>query len=229
ALVLYMNYELYTCVVKKFYRNEDKKISKDLIKATYKYANIDIKKLKRTWKYVTYFCPSKDNAYEFIKNASKNPKYIISNKTKFVMFNDIKKIIKNLSNIGIGELCEWHKSYANDDYYLSMGKSYEFGIDEIIIIPNTLDLYLTGEETYIKKLELVLCIGYKNNKYTTKEKYVEVLKQVFMSLSIPLPYELTTSISEDRKYKKQYSNYSVSLNYEKLERVDKYLVCIATN
>lgn len=229
GLVLYMNYEQYTSAVKNFYRNEDKKISKDLIKATYKYANIDIKKIKRTWKYVTYFCPSKDNAYEFIKNVSRNPKYIISNKAKFVMFNDIKKMIKNLSHIGIGELCEWHKSYANDDYYLSTITCFEFGKDHITQISNSIALNLIGDETYIRKMEVVLCIGYNHDKYTAKRKYVEVLKQIFKSLSIPLQSELSNSISEDRQYNKQYSNYVVSLNYEKFERLAEYFVCITTN
>lgn len=229
ALVLYMNYELYTSVVKNFYRNEDKEISKDLINATYKYANIDIKKLKRTWKYVTYFCPSKDNAYEFIKNASKSPKYIISNQATFVLFNDIKKMIKILSNIGIGELSEWHKSCANDDYYVSTITCFEFGKDHITQISNSIALNLIGEETYINKMEIVLTIAYNHDKYTAKEKYVEVLKQIFMILSIPLPSELTNSISEDTIYNKQYSNYAVSLNYEKFERLDEYFVCIITN
>ena len=68
-----------------------------------------------------------------------------------------------------------------------------------------------------------------HDKYTAKRKYVEVLKQIFMILSIPLPSELINSISEDTIYNKRYSNYALSLNYEKFERLDEYFVCITTN
>ncbi len=228
ALALYMNYESFITVVKHLHRNEDPKISKGLIKATLKYANININTLKRIWKYQVHFNSSKESPDEYIKRVAKKPKYIISDKARLPLFNDIQTVIKKLSDIGIGKLDEWHKSYAGDDCYLSMTNYYQFGIDDITKIPNTLAFYLTGEETYIKRLEVVLDIGYEQNKYQTIEKFTEVLRLTFSNLDIPFPDGLTNSIIEDREYNLQYNAYSISLNYEKFERIEKYTLSITT-
>lgn len=228
ALALYMNYESFITVVKHLHRNGDPKISKRLIKATLKYANININTLKRIWKYLAHFNSSKESPDEYIKRVAKKPKYIISDKARLPLFNDIQTVIKKLSDIGIGKLDEWHKSYAGDDCYLSMTNYYQFGIDDITKIPNALAFYLTGEETYIKQLEVVLDIGYEQDKHQTIEKFIEVLSLTFCNLNIPFPEGLTNSIIEDREYHLQYDTYSILLNYEKFERIEKYTLRITT-
>lgn len=228
ALALYMNYESFITVVKHLHRNGDPKISKRLIKATLKYANININTLKRIWKYLAHFNSSKESPDEYIKRVAKKPKYIISDKARLPLFNDIQTVIKKLSDIGIGKLDEWHKSYAGDDCYLSMTNYYQFGIDDITKIPNVLAFYLTGEETYIKQLEVVLDIGYEQDKHQTIEKFIEVLSLTFSNLNIPFPEGLTNSIIEDREYHLQYDTYSILLNYEKFERIEKYTLRITT-
>lgn len=226
GLALYMNYESFITVVKHLHRNEEPSISRGIIKATFKYANINLSTLKRIWKYQVHFNSSKDNPDEYIKQIAKKPKYTISNITKLGMFNDIQKLIEKLSNIGIGQLSEWHKSYAGDDCYLSMTNYHQFGSDDITKIPNTLAFYLTGEETYIKQLDVVLDIGFQQNKQQALEKFTEILELAFNSLLIPMPEDLSKSILTSKEYHKQYDSHNVSLNYEKFERIEKYTLSI---
>lgn len=228
ALALYMNYESFITVVRHLHRNEEPKISKGLIKATFKYANINLNTLKRIWKYQVHFDSSKETPDEYIRKVAKKPKYVISDKAKLPLFNDIQIVIKNLSDIGIGKLDEWHKSYAGDDCYLSMTNYYKFGIDDITKIPNTLAFYVTGEETYIKQLEVVLDIGYEQDNHQAMVKFIEILNLTFNSLEIPMPESLTDSIIENREYCQIYDTHIVSLNYEKFERIEKYALTVIT-
>lgn len=226
ALTLYMNYESFIITVKHLHRNENPEISKGLIKATFKYANININTLKHIWKYQTHFSSAKETPDEYIKRVTKKPKYIISDKAKLPLFNDIQTVIKNLSNIGIGKLSEWHKSYAGNDCYLSMTDYYQFGMDDITKIPNTLSFYLTGEETYIKQLEIILNIGSEQDKYQAIKKFIEVLKLTFSSLNILTPNNLANFIIKKKVINLQYDTYVMSLNYEKCERLETYTLGI---
>lgn len=228
ALALYTNYRSFINVVKHLHRNEKPEISKGLIKATLKYANINLNTLKRIWKYQVHFDSSEGDPDEYIRSVARKPKYIISDKAKLRQFNDIRTVINNLSNIGIGKLDEWHKSYAGDDYYLSMTNYYQFGIDNITKIPNTLAIYLTGGETYIKQLEIVLDIGPGQDRSHTIEKFMEILKQTFSCLDIRLPNSLTDSIIENKEYDQQYETHTVSLSYEKYKRMGKYVLRVIT-
>jgi hypothetical protein len=228
VLALYMNYESYIIVVKHIHRNKEPKISKGLIRATLKYANVNLNTLKRIWKYQIHFDPSKENPNEYIRRIAKKPKYIISDKAKLLKFNNIQIVINSLSEIGIGILDEWHKSYVGDDCYLSMTNYHKFGIDDITKIPNTLALYLTGEETYINQLEVVLDVGCEQDKYQAMEKFAEVLRQTFNHLDIILLDNLICSIADNKEYHYEYSTHEVSLNYEKFERIEQYKLTIIT-
>ena len=228
GLALYINYDSFITIVKHLHRNENPSVSRGIIKATFKYANINLSTLKRIWKYQVHFNSSKDTPDKFIKEAARKPKYVISNVTKLKIFNDIQKVIEKLSNIGIGELSEWLKSYAGDDCYLSMTNYYQFGSDDITKIPNTLAFYLTGEETYIKQLDIVLYVGFQQNKDKALEKFAEVLELVFSNLSILMPNDLPESILANKEYLKQDDSHRVSLTYEKFERIENYTLSITT-
>ncbi len=228
GLALYLNYDRFITIVKHLHRNDTSSISRGIIKASFKYANINLSTLKRIWKYQVHFNSSKDTPDEYIKKAARKPKYIISNVTKLKIFNDIQKVIEKLSNIGIGELSEWHKSYTGDDCYLSTTKYYQFGSDDITKIPNILAFYLTGEESYIKQLDVVLDVGFQQNKHETLEKFTEVLRLAFKNLSILMPDDLPESIHTNKEYSKQYDSHSISLTYEKLERIENYTLSIIT-
>lgn len=228
ALALYMNYESYITVVKHIHRNKESKISKGLIRATLKYANVNLNTLKRIWKYQVHFDSSKENPDEYIKRVAKKPKYIISDKAKLLKFNDIQTVINLLSKIGIGKLDEWHKSYAGDDCYLSMTNYHKFGIDDITKIPNTLALYLTGEETHINQLEVILDVGYEQDKDQAIETFTEVLRQIFNCLDIMLPDNLICSIADNKEHHYEYNTHKVSLNYEIFERIEQCKLTIMT-
>ncbi|WP_165026124.1 hypothetical protein [Dysgonomonas sp. ZJ279] len=228
ALALYLNYESYITVVKHIHRYKESKSSKGLIIATLKYANFNLNTLKRIWKYQVHFDSSKETPDEYIRRVAKKPKYVISDKAKLLKFNDVQTIVNSLSEIGIGKLDEWHKSYAGDDCYLSMTNYHKFGIDDITKIPNTLALYLTGEETHIKQLEVVLDIGWEQNKYQAIKKFTEVLQQIFNCIGIMLPDNLICSIADGKEQHYEYNTHEVSMNYEKFERIEQYKLTVIT-
>lgn len=228
GIVLYMRYESFIVVVKHTHRYENPLGVKDFIKATIKYANININTLGRIWKYQALFNASKDNAFDYVKKISQKPKYIIGDTAKLKIFNDIQRVIKFLSNNGIGKLDDWHKSYSGDDCYLSMTGYHQFGSDDITQIPNSLAYYLIGEEMYIKQLDLVLDIGYQQNKKEALMKFIDVIKLTFDSLMIPPPNDMINAIFKDGDYQKEYQTHSIIINYEKFERIEKYQLSIVT-
>lgn len=227
-LALYISYESYITVVKHLHRYENPKGVKDFIKATFKYANINLNTLSRIWKYQSLFNASEDDPFEYVKRVSQSPKYIIGNTAKLRTFNDIQRVIKSLSNNGIGKLDEWHKSYSGDDCYLSMTGYYQFGCGNITKIQNSLVYYLTGEETYIKQLDIELCVGYQQNKRDAITKFIDIIKQTFDSLMISIPDDLIESIFTDKKYQRECDTHNIILDYEKLERMEKYFLSIIT-
>lgn len=228
GLAVYIMYDSFIPVVKHLHRNENLSVSRGIIKATFKYANINLSVLKRIWKYQAHYNSSKSIPDEFIKEIAKKPKHTASNITKLRMFNDIQKAIKKLSNIGIGELSEWHKSYADDDCYLSMTNYYIFGSNDSTKIPNTLAFYLTGKETYITQLDVVLDISFQQNKYQALEKFTEVLELVFGNLSILMPEDLPKSILANKKYFKQYDSHKVLLIHNEYEKIENFTLTIIT-
>lgn len=144
------------------------------------------------------------------------------------MFNNTQKVIKNLSNNGIGKLDEWHKSYGGDDCYLSMTNYYQFGTDDITQIPNSLAYYLTGEEMYIKQLEIVLDKGYQQDKLKAIEKFIDIIKLTFDCLQIPTPTDLLESIIANKNYQRECDTHEITMIYEKFERIEKYQLSIIT-
>lgn len=228
GLTLYMRYENFITVVKHTHRNENPTIINNLIKATFKYANLNINTLGRIWKYQINFNPLKDNPYNFIKTVSKKPKHHIANTAKLKMFNNIQSVIKTLSKNGIGKLDEWHKSYSGDEYYISMTNYYQFGSEDITQIPNSLAYYLTGEELYIKELELVLDIGYQQDKSKALEKFINVIELTFNCLLIPTPIDLTESIILNKKFERECNTNKIKVSYEKFVRIEQYKLNIIT-
>lgn len=228
VLALYMSYESYITIVKHLHRYENPKGVKDFIKATFKYANVNLNTLSRIWKYQSLFNASKDDPFEYVRKVSQKPKYIIGDTAKLKIFNDIQRVIKFLSNNDIGKLDDWHKSYSGDDCYLSMTNYYQFGFGDVTKIPNSLAYYLTGEEMYIKQLDLVLDVGYQQNKTEALTKFIDTIKLTFDSLMTPMPNDITDSILIDENYKKEYDTHTITLSYEKFERIETYQLSIIT-
>ncbi len=133
-----------------------------------------------------------------------------------------------MSQNGIGKLDEWHKSYSGDDYYLSMTGYFQFGNDDISKIPNSLAYYLIGEETYIKQLELVLDIGFQQNRNEAIDKFIDVINRTFECLLIQKPNYLDESIKISHTYQNEFETYSIVIDYDKYEKMEKYVLRIST-
>lgn len=226
-LALYVNYEELVTNIKCLHRNESPSVSKNLIKATFRYANLNLNAVIRIQHYYIHFDSSKDNPFDYIKKVSRKTKYSIGNTAKLTIFNNVQNVINNLSNNGLGKLSEWHSLNGVETHYNSLTTYYKFGNDDII--PNTLAYYLNGEETYLKQLDLVLIIGYQQNRQQAIERFIELLKLTFDSLSILKPEDLIKSIIAGNVYSQEYSTHKVQVNYEKLELSEIVTFSIVTN
>ena len=227
CITLYVNYESLFVVIKHSHEKKGYKTVRRLKLATLIYANIDIVRIFRVWKRQSQY-KNTSNEYDFIKNISRRHRYVIGHTAKLKIFNNVKQIIDLLSMIGIGQLTEWQRSNSEDDLYISMTNYYQFGNKDITYINNTLAYYLTGKETYLEKLELVLDVGHLQDKGDALMRFIDIANQTFNVILIPFPDDFALSIHTNGEYDKEYDTYKIELRYEKYERIEIYKLIITT-
>ena len=85
-----------------------------------------------------------------------------------------------MSKIGVGELNDWKNSVAGVDWYeyMSITPYYVFGDGDYTKIQSNIALYLVGEKDYAKSLEIVLNIGYQQDKQEALNLFKRTIKQV---------------------------------------------------
>lgn len=223
-LALCLEYESVFIAIKHTRRNDDLAITRDMIKATLLYANVNINKLSRIWKYHALLETS-DNPYEYIKRISKKPKYTLGNTSKIPIFNDIRIVLKVLSSLGLGVMDDWRKL---GDEYSSIMKYYLFGNDDITHIPNTLAFYLTGGEDFVNKLELALDIGYQQDYAGAMTRFRIVAESALIKLGISYPIDLILSIDALQEFHVDFEQYSIDLKFEKFDKVDSWVLSVVS-
>ena len=85
-----------------------------------------------------------------------------------------------------------------------------------------------GEETHINQLEVILDVGYEQDKDQAIETFTEVFRQIFNCLDIMLPDNLICSIADNKEHHYEYNTHKVSLNYEIFERIEQCKLTIMT-
>lgn len=95
-------------------------------------------------------------------------------------FNTPQRLARELSKIGVGELNDWKNSVAGVDWYeyMSITPYYVFGDGDYTKIQSNIALYLVGEKDYAKSLEIVLNIGYQQDKQEALNLFKRTIKQV---------------------------------------------------
>ena len=81
-------------------------------------------------------------------------------------FNNPQNLARELSRIGLGLLSDWKNSVAGVDWdeYMSITPYHLFGDRDRTKIQSNIALYLVGKEDYAETLDIVLNIGYQQDK-----------------------------------------------------------------
>ena len=81
-------------------------------------------------------------------------------------FNNPQRLARELSKIGVGQLNDWKNSIAGVDWdeYMSITPYHVFGDGDFAKIQSNIALYLVGKEDHAETLDIVLNIGYQQDK-----------------------------------------------------------------
>ena len=81
-------------------------------------------------------------------------------------FNNPQNLARELSKIGVGQLNDWKNSVAGVDWdeYMSITPYHLFGDRDHAKIQSNIALYLVGKEDHAETLDIVLNIGYQQDK-----------------------------------------------------------------
>ena len=112
-----------------------------------------------------------------MENLKIAPKY-----TTMVLeaFNNPQNLARELSKIGVGQLNDWKNSVAGVDWdeYMSMTPYYLFGDRDHAKIQSNIALYLVGKEDHAETLDIVLNIGYQQDKYQALAVFKMTIQKV---------------------------------------------------
>lgn len=211
-------------IIRHTRRNDNPTVAEDMIKATIRYANVNLKSLSKVWRYHALYDPAKENASDYIKRIVAVPQYTIGHLAKLTVFNDIKTVINRLSKNGIGAFSNWEDMgggvySAITDYFL---------IGDSSPITNNIVYYITGGKDYIERVELSLNINYQQDRDISIAKFKELVFMTCSSLKIIYPQNLIDAVDEFSGYHKEYDTYSLKLQQELLGKVETWTFSIIT-
>lgn len=152
------------------------------------------------------------NSNSFRKNFY-NQTSLISSGTptvKVVVFNDVKKTIKTLSQNGIGQLNNWR---GDELGFMSSSDYFSFGSKSSINgMQNNIAYYLDSENSnYIKTLSIILNINNANQSTQSLLKFKEIVEKTFKSLELKIPEGLTIAISKPKEFKVENEKFKTYL------------------
>ncbi len=95
-------------------------------------------------------------------------------------FNNPQNLARELSKIGVGQLNDWKNSVAGVDWdeYMSITPYYLFGDRDHAKIQSNIALYLVGKENHAETLDIVLNIGYQQDKYQALAVFKMTIQKV---------------------------------------------------
>ena len=95
-------------------------------------------------------------------------------------FNNPQNLARELSKIGVGQLNDWKNSVAGVDWdeYMSITPYHLFGDGDPAKIQSNISLYLIGKEDHAETLDIVLNIGYQQDKDQALAVFKMIIKKV---------------------------------------------------
>lgn len=220
-----IEYDSVLTSIKHIRRHDNPSVAKDMIKATKRYANINLKALSRIWKYHALYEPAKGSASGYIKKIVQKPQYAIGHTARLLIFNDIKTVTKRLSKNGIGEFSDWN-CFEGDEY--SAITDYFLLKNSSLYMPNNLAYYITGKKNYIEKIELALNINYQQDKEMAMAKFKDIILSTCKSLSINCPQDLVDAVDHLSEYCLKFDTYSLELQCVPSGKVETWTFSIIT-
>lgn len=133
---------------------------------------------------------------------------------KKALFNEISQVQSKLSDVGIGELREWHTDGTG---WFSLSSYYSFGSESSKNgMQNNLAYYLESKnENYIETVKLVLNINNNSERSQALSLLEKISEKTFSALSLKQPNGLSSSISSGRNFTSDNSDFKVSLTLDK--------------
>jgi hypothetical protein len=143
---------------------------------------------------------------------------------KIESFEEPNRLIKILSNNGIGELKEWSNPY--DTGWGSLSDYYQFGTPKNENgMKNNICYYLEGTEHEVTTLTVNLNINNPSEKKEALKFLSEITQKTFSSLDMDIPDDLSKAIKGSKKYELQIKNLVVSYVLEK-NKIETWKVII---
>lgn len=166
--------------------------------------------------------------YNDIARAMENLKIIPMYTTMALeAFNNPQRLARELSKIGLGQLNDWKNSIAGVDWdeYMSITPYHLFGDGDFTKIQSNIALYLVGKEDHAEILDIVLNIGYQQDKEEALAVFKMTIQKVENILDAGIDIDQIESILE-KGGELELEKCILILTKEEFERMSTYKLTI---
>lgn len=166
--------------------------------------------------------------YNDIARAMENLKIIPMYTTMALeAFNNPQRLARELSKIGLGQLNDWKNSIAGVDWdeYMSITPYHLFGDGDFTKIQSNIALYLVGKEDHAEILDIVLNIGYQQDKEEALAVFKMTIQKVENILDAGIDIDQIESILE-KGGDLELEKCILILTKEEFERMSTYKLTI---
>lgn len=166
--------------------------------------------------------------YNDIARAMENLKIIPMYTTMALeAFNNPQRLARELSKIGLGQLNDWKNSIAGVDWdeYMSITPYHLFGDGDFTKIQSNIALYLVGKEDHAETLDIVLNIGYQQDKEKALAVFKMTIQKVENILDAGIDIDQIESILE-KGGDLELEKCILILTKEEFERMSTYKLTI---
>lgn len=142
-------------------------------------------------------------------------------------FNNPQRLARELSKIGVGQLNDWKNSIAGVDWdeYMSITPYHVFGDGDFAKIQSNIALYLVGKEDHAETLDIVLNIGYQQDKEEALAVFKMTIQKVEEILETGIDMDQVESILKNGE-NIELEKCILILSKEEFERMSTYKLTI---
>lgn len=166
--------------------------------------------------------------YNDIARVMENLK-IVPRYTTMVLeaFNNPQRLARELSKVGVGQLNDWKNSIAGVDWdeYMSITPYHVFGDGDFTKIQSNIALYLVGKEDHAENLDIVLNIGYQQDKEEALAVFKTTIQKVEKILDVGIDMDQVELIL-DKGGDIELEKCILILSKEEFERMSTYKLTI---
>ena len=232
GLAVFMKYENLFIRMNSFLKFRGERQVKIAKRQTLISANISLTKLSRIDRNFMSLKKTNDIKQQ-VKNITKKPLHkreILGDgdTAKIELFNNIEKCRELLSSIEIGKLSEWRNignTFQSITPYYELPDSY---LNSYIGLPNNIACYLSGEEIYVKQLNLTLNLNNKKQKESALLLFKESITKTLNLLNLTITHDISEYIDKRKNISYQTEKFLCRLSIYRYEHVDTWEFIIET-